>query len=671
MLDPASLAALRDQYPFASHVFDANSRAGWALEDSTKQLTAESFAYEWEQFGAPRAQWRKNFLDYLRPHSADSLSGKRVLDVGTGSGRHAAQAARHGARVAAVDLGRSIDVARRNCAPSVLTVQAEAERLPFAPRSFDLVMAIGVLHHLPDTQRALRSIARYAAPGGHVHVYLYWRPERFWHRRVLSLVSVARVLTVRMPHRLLHAACYPFAAALYAFIVIPDRTLRRRRRGRRLAEALPLRTYADYPFGVLVNDQFDRFSAPIEHRHTRREVEQMLLAAGLEDVQVVPNHGWIGDGRVPLSTELELSPSDAPAAASGISVVVPVLNDREGLRELLDALAAQSRPPDECVVVDGGSTDGTVELLDGWRAHFPLRVVHLPGRNIAAARNAGIRAADFDWIACTDAGCVPVPGWLDAIDAARPFSDLVAGVVEVEGTTPLERVLALTHYPRTDELMRPAAWIRISHRLFGRRYVETRSGGGYLAFSKPVWKAVGGFPQKVYAGEDRAFTTAVVRSGFRTTRSPDAVVKWSPPPTWAGNASMFHTYSRGDVRFPGRGRHVGRFGAWALATRFATGGWRGRLAVAGGALAYIALPIARARRAGLPRHEWWRIPLVVAMKDLAQMAGAAQGTLDALRGAPQAAPSRTGVARRMRSRREEAAPVRSEPGPPPGAHSAP
>jgi 2-polyprenyl-3-methyl-5-hydroxy-6-metoxy-1,4-benzoquinol methylase len=175
--------------------------------EPVKRQTAESFAYEWEEFGALRAEWEKNFADYMRPHDPDALAGKLILDVGAGSGRHSFHAARCGAQVVAVDLGDSIDVARANLPPDVLTVQADAEDLPFAPASFDIVMSIGVLHHLPDPERALRSIAPYARPGGHLHVYLYWVPERAGHRAVLCLVTLARRVTVRMPHRLLHALC--------------------------------------------------------------------------------------------------------------------------------------------------------------------------------------------------------------------------------------------------------------------------------------------------------------------------------------------------------------------------------------------------------------------------------------------------------------------------------
>lgn len=272
-----------------------------AEETAVVQRTADSFAYEWERFGGMRDEWVKNFADYMRPHTPQSLTGKSVLDVGTGSGRHSFHAAQAGAQVVAVDLGASIDVARHNLPDSVLTAQADAEALPFELESFDLVMSIGVLHHLPDTERALRSIARYAKPGGHVHVYLYWVPEQAWHRRVLRAVTALRRVTVRLPHPVLHALCYPLAALLWVGIVGPYRLLRTRRRTARLAAALPLKTYADYPFSVLVNDQFDRFSAPLERRFTADEVRAAMEAAGLEDVVVLPNHGWVADGRRPTS----------------------------------------------------------------------------------------------------------------------------------------------------------------------------------------------------------------------------------------------------------------------------------------------------------------------------------------------------------------------------------
>jgi 2-polyprenyl-3-methyl-5-hydroxy-6-metoxy-1,4-benzoquinol methylase len=166
-----------------------------SVDGAVKARTADSFAYEWKHFGGLREEWEQNFKGYLQPLSEDWFAGKRVLDVGTGSGRHSHRAAMLGAEVVACDLGDAIDVARLNLPDSVLTIQADAEDLPLAEGSFDLVMAIGVLHHLPDTGRALRRIVRHARPGGRVHVYLYWVPKVRWHRWALRLVTrLTRIL---------------------------------------------------------------------------------------------------------------------------------------------------------------------------------------------------------------------------------------------------------------------------------------------------------------------------------------------------------------------------------------------------------------------------------------------------------------------------------------------
>lgn len=264
-----------------------------------RDSTARSFGYEWEHFGKLRDEWRRNFVDYMRPHDPASLAGKLFLDVGTGSGRHSRQAHELGARVVAVDVGSAIDVARRNLPPEVLTVQADAEALPFEDGAFDLVVSIGVLHHLPDPERAFRAVARHVRPGGHVQVYLYWQPEQRWHRGLLGVVRLVRRVTTRLPHRVLHLLSYPAAALGTTLFVAPYRILRRFGATRDLAERLPLRAYADYPFGVCVNDQFDRFSAPLESRYTANEVRSWLERAGFVDVQVLPNHGWLGSGRRP------------------------------------------------------------------------------------------------------------------------------------------------------------------------------------------------------------------------------------------------------------------------------------------------------------------------------------------------------------------------------------
>jgi len=276
------------------------AKASAALADAMKARTARSFAFEWQQFHQLRAEWRRNFLGYMQPHRPEFFPGKRVLDAGCGCGRHSYYAAQFGAKVTAVDLSEAIDVARANTrgVGQVDTVQADIYHLPFVPESFDFIYSIGVLHHLPDPEGAFQNLLRYLKPGGEVQIYLYWQPQgQPIKRTLLAAVTVLRRLTTRLPHPLLHWLCYPVAGLAYLAFVLPYRLLRCMPGVADLAERIPMRQYADYPFAVCVNDQFDRFSAPIENRYTEDQVRGWLERAGLERIRVLPNWGWIGQGQ--------------------------------------------------------------------------------------------------------------------------------------------------------------------------------------------------------------------------------------------------------------------------------------------------------------------------------------------------------------------------------------
>ncbi len=105
--------------------------------------------------------------------------GKRVLEIGCGLGVDAFQFARNGAIVTALDLTRpAAAIARehlRHTSTSAETLVGDGESLPFASESFDLVYSHGVLHHTPDTQKAVREVHRVLKKGGQAQVMLYHR----------------------------------------------------------------------------------------------------------------------------------------------------------------------------------------------------------------------------------------------------------------------------------------------------------------------------------------------------------------------------------------------------------------------------------------------------------------------------------------------------------------
>ena len=137
-----------------------------------------------------------------------------------------------------------------------------------------------------------------------------------------------------------------------------------------------------------------------------------------------------------------------------VSVIITVLNEAESLTSLFDSLAAQSRLPDQVVVVDGGSVDGTRALLDAERARarFSMTVLDRPGANISQGRNAAIAAAQGPIIAATDAGVKLAPTWLEQLVAPLEWpvgadTNVVAGFFRPDPHTLFEAAMGATVLP--------------------------------------------------------------------------------------------------------------------------------------------------------------------------------------------------------------------------------
>ena len=275
--------------------------------DREQVKTALSFGFEWSRFPEMYDEWEQSFLDYMQPHGRDFFRNKRVLDAGCGSGRFAYYAAKFGAEVWAIDLGPAVEVADRNTSKvgEVQVVQADLYSPPFEPESFDFIYSIGVLHHLPAPEAAFQNLLRYLKPGGEIQIYLYWQPEHQPVKRgMLAAVTMLREVTRRLPHQLVHALAFPAAVAAYGFLVWPYRILKHVPGLGGFAERIPMKQYARFPFRVCVNDQLDRFSAPIENRYTRQQVIDWLKRAGLENISIQAAYGWVASGQKPSAEQM-------------------------------------------------------------------------------------------------------------------------------------------------------------------------------------------------------------------------------------------------------------------------------------------------------------------------------------------------------------------------------
>lgn len=130
----------------------------------------------------------------LRLHEYNSYSKKNVLDVGCGNAYVLSKYALQGANVFGVDITKTaIDISKKRF--KLLGIRgvfkkADAEKLPFAENSFDLVCSMGVLHHVPDTEKAIKEIFRVLKPGGKfISMFYHRNSARYYiYFRALSIL---------------------------------------------------------------------------------------------------------------------------------------------------------------------------------------------------------------------------------------------------------------------------------------------------------------------------------------------------------------------------------------------------------------------------------------------------------------------------------------------------
>jgi glycosyltransferase involved in cell wall biosynthesis len=203
----------------------------------------------------------------------------------------------------------------------------------------------------------------------------------------------------------------------------------------------------------------------------------------------------------------------APAARPRVTVVVPVCNGASTLEACLTALEAQDYPRDryDVLVVDNGSTDGTVRIAQriGAQVRFETRT-----RSSYAARNRGLACARGEWVAFTDADCVPARDWLTKLmaETADPSVGGVAGrVVAHQPSTVLERFAERRRQVSQDASM-------------ACRFLPYAITAN-VAYRRSVLEALGGFDERLTSGGDADLAWRLQQSGRGTLRfNRDAVV---------------------------------------------------------------------------------------------------------------------------------------------------
>lgn len=214
------------------------------------------------------------------------------------------------------------------------------------------------------------------------------------------------------------------------------------------------------------------------------------------------------------------------------SVCITVLNEFSNVGFLIDSLCFQTKVPDEIVIVEAGSTDGTIKKI---KALKKTRLIISKGATIARGRNIAVRNAKYPIIAMTDAGCICDKNWLKNI--TKPFEEpktqVVAGFYKMSGESSFQKAL------------KPFMGIMPDEFEEDNFLPSTRS----IAFKKTTWKKLGGFNEKFdRAGEDTDFNRKIINENIEIVRVKKAIVNWEISNNLISAIKKFFFYSKGDVQ---------------------------------------------------------------------------------------------------------------------------
>ncbi len=270
--------------------------AVFGTDISNKNLDEEvvkSFGEEWSKFHDFDEKEIIRIGDMYFDIVDDTIVNKNsyCIDIGCGTGRWSKYLSRRAGFIECVDPSDAIFVADNllKDTDNIRLSKASTDTLPFADETFDFGMSIGVLHHIPDTQKALTDCVRKIKKGGHFYVYLYYaldnRGKLF--RLLFWLSNLLRRFVSSLPAALKRFVCDLLAIFVYMPFVLAGRVCRMIGL-KKLAAKIPLNGYQDMSFFVIRNDALDRFGTKLEQRFTKDQIISMMQKAGLQEVNVSP-----------------------------------------------------------------------------------------------------------------------------------------------------------------------------------------------------------------------------------------------------------------------------------------------------------------------------------------------------------------------------------------------
>jgi SAM-dependent methyltransferase len=250
----------------------------------------DHFGKEWAKYnylgGIASEALDNQFKAYVQPIDLFKFDKQTSIaaDFGAGSGRWTERLEPYFKKIYAVEPSLSaVNVMAEKFAlePKIDVLNENVEDNSIPENSLDLAISLGVLHHIPDTSKAILDISKKIKHGGTFLCYLYYKVENkpIYYRFIFGIVNMFRYLISRLPHSIRMILAKVIALVVYLPLARFSRF--QLNRGRNISN-IPLHHYAEMPFVMLENDALDRFGTRLEQRFNKEEIASMLIDANFD-----------------------------------------------------------------------------------------------------------------------------------------------------------------------------------------------------------------------------------------------------------------------------------------------------------------------------------------------------------------------------------------------------
>ena len=218
------------------------------------------------------------------------------------------------------------------------------------------------------------------------------------------------------------------------------------------------------------------------------------------------------------------------------SLVVTCFNEMESLPRWYENIISQTRQPDEIVIVDSESTDGTTQFLKNWSNRDEKVKIIVQKCKPARGHNIGNEAAKYEYIASTDMGVRLSPIWCEEL--IKPFEE-DASIEVVAGNTQIDKESIKSAVARAEYYIENGG-----HANLEPGFVP---GNRSMAYTKKLWRELGGLPEDLtFYADDSVFGRQIVEGGYKMGYAPKAMTYWERPQKLNQFWKEQFNYGRGD-----------------------------------------------------------------------------------------------------------------------------